>query len=127
MTSTITKAQEARVEKFLTTLIRTSAYGICTRAERLDQALADGAKVEAINVRNEARERKIERELVQMKGRDGWGVPMGNDRHPKTIQYRALQTELADGPKMVEYRLHRPDEEYWNVITKTEFEYASGR
>lgn len=36
----ITIARTAKNEKFLNTLIRTSAYGICTRARRLDQALA---------------------------------------------------------------------------------------
>jgi hypothetical protein len=124
--TTLTNARQAKTDKFLTTLIRTSAYGICTRAQRLDQAIADGATIEAAQVRDEARERAIEREIQQLKGRDGWGIPTGNECHPKTIQLRKLQKELADGPMCVEYRLNRPDGEYWNVITKTEFEYAKG-
>lgn len=120
----ITTAQQAKGEKFLATLIRSSAYGICTRAQRIDQALADGAKVEAVEVRDEARERAIEREIASLSGARGWGVPTGNQSHPTTIKYNKLKKELVDGPTMIEYRLHRPDGEYWNVITKTEFEYA---
>jgi hypothetical protein len=121
--SNIALARTAKNEKFLSTLIRTSAYGICTRSQRLDQALADGAKLEAAEVRDEARERAIERELKSMMG-SGFGVPTGNVCHPITIKYNKLKAELANGPKMIEYRLHRPDGDYWNVITKTEFEYA---
>lgn len=123
--NTLSAARIARTDKFLSTLIRTSAYGICTRAQRLDQAVADGATVKAVEVRDEARERAIEREIAQLKGRDGWGIPTGNECHPKTIKFNKLKKELADGPKMIEYRLNRPDGEYWNVITKTEFEYAA--
>lgn len=123
MSNTLQAARNAKTEKFLNTLIRTSAYGICTRSQRLDQARADGAKLEAVEVRDEARERAIERELKSMMG-NGFGAPTGNERHPITIKYNKLKAELANGPTLIEYRLHRPDGEYWNVITKTEFEYA---
>lgn len=118
-------AAQGKADKHLSTLIRTSQYGICTRAQRLEQAMVDGSTLEAASVRDEARERKIEREIAQLKGRDGWGIPTGNESHPRTIQWRKLQAELAAGPMMIEYRLHRPDKEYWNILTKTEFEYAS--
>ena len=89
--------------------------------------LADGSKVEAVEVRDEARERKLEREIEQLSGPRGWGVPIGNQSHPTTIKYNNLKKELADGPTCTEYRLHRPDGEYWNVITKTEFMYVIGK
>lgn len=121
----ITAAQQAKAAKHLGQLIRTSQYGICTRAQRLDQALADGATLESAMVADEARERTIEREIAQLKGRDGWAIPTGNECHPKTIQWRKLLGELDGKPTMMEYRLHRPDGEYWNVLSKTEFEYAT--
>ena len=119
----IAVANQAKAEKHLGQLIRTSAYGICTRKQRLEQAIADGSTVESASVRDEARERAIEREMKAMMG-NGWGVPTGNECHPVTIKYRKLQAELAAKPVMIEYRLHRPDGEYWNVISKTEFECA---
>lgn len=118
--------KDAKAKNHLDTLIRTSQYGICTRGQRLQQAIAEGSTLEAATVRDEARERKIQRELDAMRGRDGWGVPTGNECHPITIKFNALKKELADGPTTTEYRLHRPHGEYWNVITKTEYEYALG-
>jgi hypothetical protein len=119
----ITAAQSARANKHLGQLIRTSCYGICARSQRLDQALADGCTLEAVSVRDEARERAIQREMKAMMG-NGWGVPTGNDCHPLTIRYNALKSELCAGPVMTEYRMHRPDGSYWNELTKTEWEYA---
>lgn len=118
------KARNVKAANHLAQLVSTSAYGICTRAQRLEQAIADGCKLEVATVRDEARERKIEREIQALKGRDGWGIPTGNECHPKTIQFRKLQAELAAGPMTIEYRLHRPNGEWWNVLTKTEYEYA---
>lgn len=128
MTHTLEVARTVKAQKFLDTLIRTSAYGICTRAQRLDQALADGSTIEAVEVRDDVKVRKLEREIEQMRRSDGgWGVPTGNQSHPITIKYNKLKQELADGPTVIEYRLHRADGEYWNVITKTEFYYVQNR
>lgn len=117
------KANQAKAEKTLSQLVRTSHYGICTRKQRLEQAILDGSTVESASVKDEARERSIQREMKSMMG-NGWGVPTGNDRHPITVKYNNLKAELHRGPTTIEYRLHRPDGDYWNVITKTEYEYA---
>ena len=118
----ITAARLAKANAHLNTLVRSSAFGITTRKERIDKAIAQGCTIEVARVRDEARERAIERELQAMRGRNGWGVPTGNQCHPITIRFNALQEELKDGPMTVEYRLHFAD--YWNVLTKTEYDYA---
>lgn len=120
----ITLAQKARAEKHLSQYLHTSAWGICTRKQRIDQAIELNCKFEIALVKDESRERAIERELKLIQGRDGWGVPTGNQSHPTTIKYNSLRAELANGPKTMEYRLYVPGKDYWNVLTKTEWEYA---
>ena len=120
--NSLTAAKQAKSEQHLAQLVRSTAFGITSRKERIDRALAGGAQLIAATVKDEARERAIDRELAQMRGPSGWGVPTGNECHPLTIRYRALQTEQAAGPTAVEYRLDYG--EYWTVLTKTEWEYA---
>ena len=121
----IAVAQQAKANNHLEQLVRTSAYGICTRRQRMVQAIAEGCTLECVMVQDEARERKIERELKQMQGRDGWGVPTGNQCHPTTIKFNALKAELAAKPMIAEYRLNRPDNAYWTILSKTEFEFGN--
>lgn len=129
MSAGIKVARNAKNEQYLAQLVRTSAFGICTRKQRIDQAIAAQCRFQSILVRDESRERAIERELKAMQGRDGWGVPTGNQSHPVTIKYNALRAELANGPQKVEYRLwvNGANCEYFNELTKTEWEYAQSR
>jgi hypothetical protein len=123
MGANLDAARQARSDKALAQLIRTSAYGITTKKERIERAIADGNRLEIVEVRDEARERAIEREMKSMMG-NGWGVPTGNECHPITIKYNKLKAELVAGPKTIEYRMYPANEEYWNVLSKTEFDYA---
>jgi hypothetical protein len=118
----ITAARQAKADTHLSGHIRTTAYGVVTRKERLEKALANGARLELVMVRDEARERAIERELHQLRD-----YPFGNECHPTTIKVKALKAELAAKPMTEEYRLMQSsieDGEYWNVLTKTEYQYA---
>ena len=126
MATDIKSARNAKAEQYLNQLVRTSAWGICTRKQRIEQAIAQGCRFQAALVRDESRERAIERELKAMQGRDGWGVPTGNQSHPVTIKYNAFRAELANGPKKIEYRLwvNGANCEYFNELTKTEWDYA---
>ena len=121
----IAVAQQAKANNHLEQLVRTSAYGICTRRQRMVQAIADGCTLECAMVQDEARERKLERDIDSMRTADnGFYVPIGNQSHPITIKFNALKAELAARPTMAEYRLHRPDGAYFTPLSKTEFEFG---
>jgi hypothetical protein len=118
----ITAARQAKADTHLQGLIRTTAFGVVTRKERIEKALANGARLEVASVQDEARERAIERELHTLRNH-----PFGNEFHPQTIQYRKLKAELAVKPMTEEYRLMQfstEHGEYWTVLTKTEYQYA---
>jgi hypothetical protein len=120
-------AAAARAAKHLDQLVRTSSFGVVTRKRRLDLAIAAGATLEVASVRDEARERSLQREIETMRKADnGWYVPTGNSNHPLTIKFNKLKADLAAGPKTIEYRLHQTnsDGEFWNILTKIEYDYA---
>lgn len=119
---TLIIANKARADKHLDELVRTTAYGVVTRRERITRALETGAaQLELGNVCDFARIRAIERQIKQMMG-NGWGVPTGNDRHPLTIKYNNLKAELKAGPTKAEYRLDFG--KYFVELTKTEYDFA---
>lgn len=115
-------AQHARKLKVLAQLVRTTAYGICTREERIIRSLADGCTVEAVDVADEAARTRLEDEYALLNR--GFNVPWGNDRHPTTIRAQAMKDQLAGLITKREYRLHRPDREYFTDLTKTEYDFA---
>ncbi|MDE2101018.1 MAG: hypothetical protein KGL39_27475 [Patescibacteria group bacterium] len=125
--TSIATARNAKTEQYLAQLVRTSAFGICTRKQRIEQAIAMGCKFESVQVPDEAKMRKLEREIETMRRMDnGFYVPIGNENHPITRKFNALKAELAAKPTMTEYRLwvHGANSEYFNELTKTEWEYA---
>jgi hypothetical protein len=126
--SSLLAARQAKSDKHLSTLIRTTDYGVTTRRERIDRAMAAGGRLEVTRVFDEAREKVILREMESMRrGNNGWGVPSGNACHPVTIKFNTLKQELADRPTCDQYELHpnHADGDTWfNVLTKTEYDYA---
>ena len=120
----IEKALNAKRNNTLNRLINTSAYGLLSRRERIERTLADGGSVECVEVTDEATRTRLEREYEAMNR--GFNVPWGNECHPKTIAAQALRNKLAGRITKLEYRLHRPNGEYFNELSKTEYEYAKG-
>ena len=104
--TSIATARNAKTEQYLAQLVRTSSFGICTRKQRIEQAIAMGCKFESVQVPDESRTRKLEREIETMRRMDnGFYVPSGNENHPITRKFNALKAELAAKPTMAEYRL----------------------
>lgn len=119
----ITKAAQALREKRLTTLVRTSEYGIIAWSDYVKHQIAAGGRVEAAEYSDYALRAKLEAEYELMNR--GFHVPWGNDRHPKTIQAQALKDRLAGQIYSIQYRLYGSDPDTFSIINKTIYEYAS--
>lgn len=113
-------AQEARREATLSQDIRTATGEVMERRELVDKELSEGGKPEIVQVPDTAALNKaIERKKVMDRG---W-VPTGNEKHPATIEYRALQETIKNPPTRPEYRMQKTDDS-WRVLTKAEYDHA---
>lgn len=112
-------AAEKRRAEVLDVDIRSREFGITTRKGLIDKELEAGYTPAVEMVVDEAAlQRAKDKKAVMDRG---W-VPTGNERHPKTIEYRELQRQIADPPKKPEYRMVKGDG--WRVLTKIEYDYA---
>jgi hypothetical protein len=119
----ITKARKAKNDKYFAKLISDSKHGILRRDEWLKRLMQDGGRLEVEEVPDDAKRRKCAKMLMIMNRQ--W-LPLGNENHPQTIRFRQIERDTFEAVKN-EYRIVRAGENgVFNVLTKTEFEYASG-
>ncbi len=116
----IAKARAAKADVYLDGYIRTTAYGVTTRREWIIRALKQGDYIGVAQVRDTARENAITKQIDYM--RKQW-LPLGNEHHPETIKFNNLKKELADGPRIAEYRLYH-DDNSWSILRKTDYDFA---
>ena len=121
----ISTAQQAKADKYLDSLVRTSRYGIVSWREYVDKTLADGGKVESAQVDDDATRVKAQAQYDLMNR--GFNVPWGNASHPKTVAAQRIKTQLAGRITKTEYRLVFSGDDRWTVITKTAYDYAVKR
>lgn len=93
--------------------------GVMSRGEWVKLKKDQGATVEVRRVRNEAAESKLA-DSIQART---WHIPFGNERHPKTIEWKADKETLKTGIFKTVYSLRDIDGKTNWVITKTEFDY----
>lgn len=112
-------AQEKRVADVLDVDIRSAEFGVLTRRQLVEKEVDAGYTPVIEQVRDDAAVKKAtERKAVMDKG---W-VPTGNERHPKTIEYRALQETIKNPPTKPEYRMMKG--ERYRMLTKIEYDHA---
>lgn len=121
--ATLTAANTARQNAMLDKLVRTSRYGVVTYREFVTRTLADGGHEGTATVANEALRSKMQREYDLLNR--GFNVPWGNSSHPMTIKAQTLKNALAGTITCTEYRLYAPREEYWSVIPKMVYDFAT--
>lgn len=118
-------AYEKRIEKVLGTLIRSGGI-VRTRKELIEFELANGGRLEIVQVKDESAVKKAE-DSIRIMNR-GW-VPTGNPNHPETIRYNELKAIVANPPTIPDYRMVKPDlehgGEFYRVLTKIEYVYAT--
>ncbi len=120
-------ANKNRIEKVLQTLIRSGGV-VRTRKELIDFELANGGRIEIVQIKDESAVAKAEDSIRYMNR--GW-VPTGNPNHPETIRYNELKEIVKNPPTIPEYRMIKRDLEFggecWRVLTKIEYDYATAR
>jgi hypothetical protein len=88
--------QEKRKKAVLETQLNYGAgVGIKSRLEFLAYALENGAKATILRPRDYKAEERLAKEIEAE--RTGWDVPLGNERHPKTIAHMAKREKLKAG------------------------------
>ena len=118
--SNITKAQEAKVNKCLDKVfIYPDNIGTMSRREFIDLCKVRDYKIVAVKIKDYTAEEKLENKIKYL-AKNG---PLGNERHPKTIEYHKMKEQLEQGIYKDEYRVYY-GEHIFLVITKTEYEYS---
>lgn len=121
----MSKMMQARAEKFLDTRVLTEQFGVVTRREKLDRRREAGYVVRIVSIPDHAAREAAERRAhTMMRADNGWGVPTGNPRHPRTIEYNAL-LKTAKTAMVDEYRHEHPVGGTYYLLSTFEYQYLT--
>lgn len=116
----MSKLQDGRITAILNKSIQ-SSYGVTTIRDWIERSIDDGSTPVAIRVYDEITRNKLQKEYYKFT--EGFNVPWGNEKHPKTIKAQAMKDRLNGDILKLEYRLVRPDKVFCD-LNKTEYDYA---
>ena len=116
---TIKTAQSARAKKYLQKPVKYKGK-VMTRQAWLDELSERMTSLDVVGVADQPARDKAAKTMMLMKRE---GVPDGNELHPKTIRFRALE-RLAWEASKSEYRAYIEEDTFLR-LTKTEFDYLN--
>jgi hypothetical protein len=119
-TSSIKRAQKARVEKTLDKLMTFDGRTM-SRREWLDQMLIHG-KLKVFREQQYAAEEKLKKDLERI----ARNIPFGNPNHPDTKRYNELKAKLKAGLYKERIGIQLPSGTFYE-LNKTEIEYFEDR